>query len=371
MEKEEIQKLFKKYHEGKCTEEEKALLEAWYLQLNEHELDISPKKIKAIEDRMFRELPGNEFKFFEIGLKLLAAVALIGIIFAVSLKLIHPHDNPATITKTQDIPPGSNTAVLTLASGQKINLSSAGNGQLAHQSGIVVSKTKNGQIIYNGTAQQPDLVDTVSNIVSTPNGGQWEVVLPDGSKVWLNSAASLRYPISFTGQKERIVQLTGEAYFEVTKDRSHPFIVKTGQQTVTVLGTHFNINAYPDEPFLKTTLAEGSVKVSLAGGLPQYLVPGQQAIAKDQKIMISEANVEEALAWKNGYFRFNDENIKSVMRKLARWYNIEVQYDPGITNDGMNGKVSRYKNIDQVLSALEATQTVHFKVEGRRVTVMK
>ena len=371
MEKEEIQKLFKKYHDGKCTEEEKALLESWYLQLNEHELDLTPKKIEAIENRMFRELPGNEFKFIEIGMKLLAAVALIGIIIGVSLKLSVHHDHAVSLTKANDILPGRNTAMLTLSNGQKINLSSAGNGQIAYQSGITIFKTTSGQITYKGTVGQTNPNDTISNLVSTPNGGQWQVTLPDGSKVWLNSAASLKYPVTFTDRKERIVQLTGEAYFEVAKDKLHPFIVKTGQQTVTVLGTHFDINAYPDEPYLKTTLAEGSVKVSLAGGLPQFLVPGQQAIVKDQKIKISEANVEEALAWKNGYFRFNDENIKSVMRKLARWYNIEVQYDPNITKDGMNGKVSRYKNIDQVLSALEATQTVHFKVEGRRVTVMK
>jgi ferric-dicitrate binding protein FerR (iron transport regulator) len=371
MQKEELKALFKKYHEGKCTEEEKALLEAWYLQHNEYGLDISHGRIKAIGNRIYRELPGNHTVFIKIGIRLAAAAVIIGIILTITLKLSLQKVKPINVAITTDIAPGKNIAILTLSNGTKINLSGAGNGQIANQAGIRIVKTASGQITYEKVDGSANASDAKSNSIAVPKGGQWQVVLPDGSKVWLNSATSFSYPLTFAKQKERIVQLTGEAYFEVAKDRLHPFIVKTDKQTVEVLGTHFNINSYPDEPSVKTALAEGRVKVSGNNGKTAILIPGQQAILTNGVITVAKADIEEALAWKNGYFRFNDENIESTMRKLSRWYNIDVQYGIGISTDGMNGKVSRYKNISQVLNALEATKTVHFKVEGRRVTVLK
>jgi len=370
MEKEQLKGLFKKYHEGKCTEEEKALLEAWYFQFNEHDLDITPGRIKAIGNRIFRELPGNHTTFIKIGVKLAAAAVIAGIILTVILKLWLPQDKPSDLTYTNDIAPGSSKAILTLSNGKKINLSNAVAGQLASQSGVRILKTAGGQIIYKFIGNVDNLNEK-SNNITTPIGGQWQLTLPEGTKVWLNSASSLTYPATLGKQKERIVQLSGEAYFEVAKDKLHPFIVSTGRQEVKVFGTHFNINSYQDEPSLKTTLAEGAVKVSITGGSSKFLKPGQQAILLNGALTVGEANVEESLAWKNGYFRFNDENIQSIMRKLSRWYNIEVQYDGAISDEGMNGKISRFKNISQILKALEATKTVHFKVEGRRVTVLK
>jgi transmembrane sensor len=370
MEKEELKTLFKKYHEGKCTEEEKALLELWYLQFNEHDLDISTRRIKAIGDRIFKELPGNHTVFIKIGVRLAAAAVIIGIILTVILKLSLPQDKSSKITYANDIVPGTNKAVLTLSNGKKINLSNAVAGHLASQSGIRILKTTSGQIIYKVV---PDVggLDDKSNNITTPIGGQWQVILPEGTKVWLNSASSLTYPATLGKQKDRIVQLNGEAYFEVAKDKLRPFIVNTGQQEVKVFGTHFNINSYRDEPSLKTTLAEGAVRVSIIGGSSKFLKPGQQATFKNGALTVGNANIEEALAWKNGYFRFNDEGIESIMRKLSRWYNIDVLYEGDISDEGMNGKISRFKNISQVLKALEATKTVHFKVEGRRVTVLK
>jgi transmembrane sensor len=367
MEKEELKALFKKYHEGTCTEEEKALLEAWYLQFNEHDLDISPKRIKAIGDRIFRELPGNHTVFLNTGLKLLAAAVVIGLIITIALKFSSQH-SIAKLINTKDISPGTNTAVLMLSNGKKINLGNAGSGQLATQPGVQIVKTASGEITYKSTRSPGD---SKTNNISTPPGGQWQVILPDGTKVWLNSATTFTYPASFGKQKDRVVQLSGEAYFEVAKDKLHPFIVKTAQQEVEVLGTHFNINSYADEPVVKTTLAEGRVKISAINGKIKFLIPGQQAVLRNGELTVGEANVEEALAWKNGYFRFNDEDIQSIMRKLSRWYNIDVQYNGNISNEGLNGKISRFKNISQVLKALEATKTVHFKVEGRRVTVLK
>jgi transmembrane sensor len=371
LEKEELKNLFKKYHEDTCTEEEKALLEAWYLKFNEHDLDITPKRIKAIGNTILRELPGNHTLFGKIGVRLAAAAILIGIILTVTLKLSFQQQPVKKLSYTPEIAPGTNTATLTLSNGKKINLTNAVNGQLAIQSGIQILKTGSGQIIYQTTDDRGESADNQTNNISVPKGGQWQVILPDGSKVWLNSVSTLNYPSSFKKQKERIVQLSGEAYFEVAKDRSHPFIVKTDKQVVTVLGTHFNINSYPDEPAVKTTLAEGRIMVSTSTANTKFLIPGQQAILKNDALSVKEADIEEALAWKSGYFRFNDEKIQSIMRKLSRWYNIDVQYEGDISEEGMNGKISRFKNISQALKALEATKTVHFKVEGRRVTVLK
>jgi transmembrane sensor len=371
MEKEELKKLFKKYHEGKCTEEEKALLEAWYLQFNEHDLDITPKRIKAIGNKVFRKLPGNHTAFIKIGIKLAAAAIGIGFLLIIGLPFLLSQTQQSKPSAPQEIHPGVNTAILTLSNGKKIDLSKAGNGKIVNQPGLQVFKTASGQITYKVTAEPNSKHNLQTNNISVPKGGQWQVILPDSSKVWLNSASSLDYPATFARQKERLVHLNGEAYFEVAKDKQHPFIVKTDKQTVEVLGTHFNINSYDDEQAVKTTLAEGSVRVAMIGGKTKTLAPGQQAVLWNNKLSVSDANIEEALAWKNGYFRFNDENIQSIMRKLSRWYNIDVQYDSNINNQGLNGKISRFKNISQVLKALEATKTVHFKVEGRRVTVTK
>jgi transmembrane sensor len=293
----------------------------------------------------------------------------IVIMITIAINLTTPAIDP-NLAKVEDVPPGKNKAILTLSNGRKIALDSA-NGQLATQAGFKIIKTQDGKLTYNETASAQSDLALASNNISTPNGGQWQLILPDGSKVWLNSASSLDYPASFKNQKERVVRLTGEAYFEVAKDKKHPFIVKTDKQTVAVLGTHFNINAYDNEASVQTTLEEGRIKITNLNGNEKILVPGQEAMLTGTHLVVHEADLTEALAWKNGYFRFNDENIQSIMRKLARWYDIEVQYKDDAPTEGLNGKVSRYKNISQVLKALEATKIVHFKIEGRRVTVMK
>ena len=368
MEKEQLKELFEKYHEGICTEEEKALLEDWYLQFNEHEIEISPRKIHAIGNRIYRELPGNHSSFIKIGVTLAAAAVLIGFVFTIVLKMVTP-PLPTPITKVSEVQPGKNKAILTLSNGHKVSLEEAANGEISNESGSKIVKTQDGQLVYFAESTGGDLNYSI-NTISTPNGGQWQVILPDGSKVWLNSASSLDYPATFKNQNERVVVVRGEAYFEVAKDKQHPFMVKTRGQTVSVLGTHFNINSYNDEPTVKTTLQEGKIKIQSLGG-SKILTPGQQATLTDNSLSVEQADLAETLAWKNGYFRFNNEDIRSIMRKLARWYNIEVAYLYDIPNDSLNGKISRSKNIDQVLKALEATKTVHFKMEGRRVMVMK
>jgi transmembrane sensor len=369
MKKEELKDLFKKYHDGTCSEHEKALLESWYLQHNESGDKIIQHKINAAKNLIFLKLPGNESSFLRIGLRLAAAAVLIGIIFSVVFMLTDNQNRQKNTKMQADLPPGTNKAILFLANGRKLNLSDASNGKLLQNHGISVIKNKAGQVLFNYSGQS---VLPEQNTISTPNGGQWQIRLPDGSQVWLNAASSLTFPTTFSNSVNRIVKLSGEGYFEIAKDSAHPFIVISDHQRVEVLGTHFNINSYHDEPSVKTTLLEGRVKVSLLGNnKPSILTPGEQAIDAGDALQIKQVDIEEVMAWKNGYFQFDDEPISSVMRKVARWYNIDVRYLDTINVERMNGRVSRNNNISQVIKALEATKTVHFKVEGRRVSVMK
>lgn len=268
-------------------------------------------------------------------------------------------------TQSHDIAPGGNKAILTLGNGKKVDLTTAKNGTLALQGLVAINKTQNGQVTYSSADKQNG--EIAYNTITTPRGGQYHLVLADGTNVWLNAASSLKYPVAFRGNNRK-VELTGEGYFEVAKDRAHPFIVKTTQQEVKVLGTHFNINAYNDEPSVKTTLLEGSVKVTATMGV-KTIAPGQQAVLSNTGITAVEANTEEAVAWKNGDFDFNSEKIESIMKKLSRWYNIGVTYQGNVQSKSFTGKISRFKNISQVLKMLSETNSVHFKIKERRVIV--
>jgi transmembrane sensor len=274
---------------------------------------------------------------------------------------------PATTAEASkhDVPPGSNKAILTLSNGQQIVLDFAAKGGLAQQGSTQVTKTDSGQIAYHASSEKPTVV--LYNTLATPRGGQYQLTLPDGTKVWLNAASSIRYPVFFTGP-ERRVEITGEAYFEVAKNASKPFkVVVDGTQEVDVLGTSFDVNAYPDEREIKTTLLEGSVK---AEGV--ILKPGQQAawnVGQPVKVQ-KDADLEEAVAWKNGKFIFTGNDLGSVMRKIARWYDVDVEYKGDFSGDEFVGVISRFKNISEILGMLEQTRTVKFTVEGRKVTVL-
>lgn len=270
--------------------------------------------------------------------------------------------------ETANLQPGKNKAELTLANGSHISLDDAADGNLTKEAGVQITKTKDGQLLY--TVTDAGAPANARNTIKTPYGGQYMVILPDQSKVWLNAGSSLNYPVSFANAKTRNVNLTGEAYFEIAKDKMHPFVVKTAKQEVKVLGTFFNINSYADEPATLTTLLEGSVSVSSTTA-HHILKPGEQSMLTSQGIEVAAANTEEVMAWKNGYFRFNDEKLESVMRKIARWYDVEIEFEGEISEEEYNGKISRYKNIAQVLEMLSETNTVHFKINGRRILVLK
>ncbi|WEK18642.1 MAG: FecR family protein [Candidatus Pedobacter colombiensis] len=266
--------------------------------------------------------------------------------------------------------PGGNKAYLTLSDGKTISLTDASNGQLAEQAGISIQKTADGELVYK-VAKKQTAVGKI-NTVTTPKGGQYQIVLPDGTRVWLNAASTLSFPITFTDQTNRLVELKGEAYFEVSKNKAKPFIVKSDEQQVEVLGTHFNINAYHDEESTKTTLLEGSVKVAGKGmfGDEVVLKPNEQSILVGNKFSVIPVDPEMAIDWKNGYFSFNKESLPAIMRKISRWYDVEIVYQDNYTGNDFTGIVSRKKQVTEVLDLLELTGLVHFKIEGRRITVM-
>ncbi len=266
-----------------------------------------------------------------------------------------------------DIAPGKNKAILTLANGKKISLSDATTGDIAKESGLSITKTADGQLVYH-VAESENVEDNRLNTISTPNGGEWQIRLPDGSTVWLNAASSIQYPLNIGTAKRRVVKLDGEAYFEVAKDKLHPFIVETDKQSVEVLGTHFNINSYRDEPVTKTTLLEGSVKVlHKSTNEIEILKPGEQSIVSAHGIDVKETDVDEAIAWKEGYFKFNNEKKASILRKVARWYNVEIEYaDPEAKDVMYYGTVSRIEKISKVIRKFEHTGDVSFKIKGKK-----
>jgi len=266
-----------------------------------------------------------------------------------------------------DVPPGGNKAMLTLGNGSRIVLDSAGNGLLASQGGNQVIKTANGQLLYKaipGSAPEPEY-----NTLTTPRGGEYNLILPDGSRVWLNAGSAIRYPAAFTG-KERLVEITGEAYFEVARNNKNPFRVKTGETEVVVLGTGFDVMAYEDETSLTTTLVEGAVKVT-KGGKSRLLQPGQQAqINRDGTMKVLEnVDVDQAVAWKNGITSFRDADIKSIMRQVARWYDVDVEFKGNIPERIFTGDISRNANVSELLKVLELSN-IHFSIHGRTITVL-
>jgi transmembrane sensor len=269
-----------------------------------------------------------------------------------------------------DVEPGGNRAILTLADGSTIVLDSSNVGMLATQGNVRIEKTASGEIVYTVGGKEKGVM--MMNTMSTPRGGQYKLTLPDGSKVWLNAASSITYPAAFTGN-DRTVQVDGELYFEVAKDANHPFIVKKGATSVTVLGTHFNVNAYNDEEQLKVTLLEGSVKVSSSeSGASALLKPGQQ-VSVYETAMISQpayVNTDQVMAWKNGIFNFHKASLQEVMRQLSRWYDVEVVYEKGIPAMQFGGEMGRDLTLSQVLKGFEDME-VHFEITAGKKLIVK
>jgi ferric-dicitrate binding protein FerR (iron transport regulator) len=270
-----------------------------------------------------------------------------------------------------DITPGRNKAHLILADGSVLSLDSLPSGATTDKAGIQITKTANGKVSCSYLQTNAGMYSTPTyNTISTPLGGEYQIVLPDGSNVWLNANSSLRFPSNFLAKK-RAVELQGEAYFEVAANANAPFVVSTTKQTIQVLGTKFNIRAYKEDKMMRTTLLEGSVQVHTASH-KQLIQPGQEARTyfNDDNLEVVSGDVNEAVAWKNGYFVFNDESIVDIMTKVSRWYNVDVVYEGNVKSKIFAGTFSKKKSLRKLLESFASTEQISYKIEGRRVTIM-
>jgi transmembrane sensor len=346
--------------------------------INERELSIGGKIYTAANTISALNTVKKTIIFPKKGLKSttklwvnMGIAASLITVLGFSLYFISTNNKTNTLNKAvlgAAIKTGKYIATLTLADGKKISLSDTKTGVIINSSKVTYTDGTSIKTDYN----ENDKLVLSEQVIQTPVGGTYQIVLADGTKVWLNAASSFRFTSSFKGLVNRKVELlAGEAYFEVSKDKTHPFVVLVNGQEVEVMGTHFNINNYQKNGMVKTTLIEGSVKVkNTASGKNNMLKPGQQSIVIGDNMQIITVDTNPIIAWKNGDFEFKDESIKDVMNKLALWYNIEVLYEGSVSTERFNGKISRNKQITAVLRMLEATKSVKFKIEGRRVTVI-
>lgn len=382
----ELQKIIERYVSGKATAEEIIFVEEYYsyLSKNENILDSTGSiELSALEESNFKAIQSKISKskklkivpFFRY-----AAAAVLLILISGSLYFGLNRNNILTRSnlskaKVLDILPGTDKAILTLSDGSKVVLDNETASNISNHDGLKISKTKDGQLIYT-VFNQDDLLHKRAiayNTIQTPKGGQYQIILPDGTKVWLNAASSLKYPEVFTGN-ERRVELTGEAYFEVAKNKAMPFHVKNESQDVEVLGTHFNINGYMDDKIIKTTLLEGSVKVSNNKSF-KILKPGEQSVAgvsENSTIqLVRNVDTDDETAWKNGLFQFSNEGLKTILNQLERWYDIKIDYS-SVPDKRYNGMVPRKAKLSEVLKMLELTGNIKFEiVEGRQLKVLQ
>lgn len=383
-----IATLFRKYIDNECSPEEAEELMALmrfprnrdYIQsLLGAQIDddgADGTRYRAQTNRIFQKLNlGVDAKPFAIKsnkvtprfVKIAAAVVLMVVAAWAILIFNAPKKKEiAAIKPVEDVLPGGNKATLVLPDGQLVNLAQPNSGNA--REGAVIKKTADGQLIYFA-AKNNKLKG--HNTIRTPRGGQYRVVLPDGSKVWLNAASSITYPAAFN-VGERRVTLTGEAYFEITSllrnNKKVPFVVETDHQKIEVLGTRFNVNAYNDETGTRTTLIEGKVKVTTENETV-ILKPNQEFDLGAEGISTKKVDVESAIDWKNGDFIFADENIRSIMRKISRWYNVAVVYDSEIPEESMSGQISRSRNLSEVLRMLELSGDTKFRIENGAVHI--
>lgn len=383
MSKQDFISLYEKFLAGQCSAEEKELLEKYYSEIklmgNEWENDLGDKeqiremimtKMRLYVD--IQEVNHNKKRprYAWLGY----AASVIFLLTAGFFSWRYFNKPPVKNQSAGIIRPGKNQAYLTLANGASIVIHDKKNGQIAGTSGIIVRKINDSILTYtqnNNINNKPrSQVVPDSNSLTIPRGGIFQTVLADGTKVWLNSASSLKFPVAFAGNERRVV-LVGEAYFEVAKNKNMPFKVCANGVDVQVLGTHFNVMAYPEDKEIKTTLLEGSVKLHSSNGQAQ-LVPGQQGVYNHHSLgfAVNEVNTSDVVAWKDGFFVFDNQTIETTMMNISRWYNVDVVFQNKLNPRNFGGTISRYRNIDVVLKALEATGSVHFKIAGRRVVVM-
>jgi len=373
--KEDFLKMVRKYLSGSAGKKERAFLEKFYeSQDTRHDvLDQYTDQERAMlgremEENILRGISASRERKLSLFAWPRFAAAAAMVIMALG-GLFYLRQQPKTAAqpiaaKPTDFAPGGERAVLTLADGSTVVLDSAAQGRIASQGNATIMKNAEGELAYQ--VSKNDKTAAGMNTISTPAGGQYSIKLPDGSQVWLNAKSSITFPTAFL-DKERRVKVQGEVYFEVKKDKSKPFVVDVdGRQQVIVTGTHFNVNAYADEPEIRTTLLEGAVSVAggkTAGGRLQ-LVPGEQASMHPGGRFRKEAvDIAEAVAWKNGLFQFRETSLATIMRDIERWYNVEVTYPEGIPQKRFSGKLRRNSKASEILEILKFAG-VNFRIEG-------
>ncbi|MBE8712473.1 FecR family protein [Sphingobacterium hungaricum] len=367
MTRDKVNLLLKKYANGTCTPEESQLLEIWLTTISKEEKKILFDEHRialwnSIEQRIVKE--DRKIAKIQTLKKWIPAVAAL---FLISFGILfwraqNQHTSFSAIKQSDEIVPGSNKALLTLSDGRKIELNDNAS-QVLNDEGIIITKTANGQLKYEIKANKS--LKGGFNTISTPRGGQYEILLPDGSMVSLNALSSLTFPVDINEQKSRSVRLTGEGFFDVAKDKSRPFIVKSDNQEIRVLGTKFNVNSYHSNA-IQTTLIEGSVLINN----DKKLIPGQQSTVSGNSIAVKEVDVEDFIDWKNNSFVFRDESLESILERVSRWYDVDILY---VNNSAkqvqFNGEISRYANVGEVLSLLEKTSNIKFAIINRIIQV--
>ena len=387
--------LAEKWRNRTITKDELKELEQWYQQNQNEPIEI-PNSFAASEqehgERILRaikqragikaaELQSTDrqeaiamrrsifFKYAAAVVVLILTSTVLYLLYTDKSKTEVLQHNVAKIQ--EDIIPLRQGAVLTLSNGKQIVLDST-KGNIANEGGVSIVN-RDGSVVYDQAKARSLKAEIVYNTISTPKGRQYQLTLQDGSKVWLNAASSVRFPTVFTG-KDRILEITGEVYFEVVHNNAKPFIVSVNDMQVEVLGTHFNINSYNDNGYTKTTLLEGKVRVTSKGNIA-VLKPGQQAqvnpLTSQPINVVNDVDLEEVMAWKNGIFRFNNSNIQSIMKQVERWYDVDVVYQVPTDNLNFSGYVGKKESVSQILKIMELTGLVHFKIEGRTITVTK
>lgn len=373
MHKDRLERILEKIADHSADDEELRLYNEWCNAMQQQglsptlpELEEAGKQtIMTIHRRIgVRKRPLRWLKYS-------AAAVVAALIIGGGLFLcLKPRHAALLATQQKNIPantqilPGKTAGTLILADGRRITLSDVRSGQVANQQGIIVSKSASNQLVYTMTKGNVEKKNTQYNTLSTANGEQYSIILPDGTKVWLNAGSSLKFPTTFDGLARREVELSGEGYFEVVHNARQPFTVHTASQYIEDIGTHFNISCYPDDPKAKTTLLEGSIKIN-----GKILRPGQQATSSLSGISISDVNTDAIVAWKNGYFEFQDENIYDIMKRIARWYNIQVVYEGKMPLSGMEGSMSRFADVSDILSVIQQTGLFSFRIAQTKIYV--
>lgn len=376
MEDDYIRQLLEKYRKGQATDKEIAILETWYMQWHNEPFPISAEELEETRAEVWDSLNPKRSSWFRPAHWLSAASVLlfvaIGFYFLNKQpKEVKSSNQVAANQIAKDFKPGGSKALLTLAGGKKVVLNNLQNGRISVQGSAMVSKTSEGNLSYTGhEANAGD--DHITNTLSTPRGGQYHLILADGTQVWLNAASSITFPVRFD-KGDRVVNVTGEVYFEVAhKSNNQVFKVIAGKQEITVLGTRFNVRNYDDDKTASTTLLSGSVHIkNTATGKATMLTPGQEAriIKADDQLTVRQVNAENSICWKNGYFLFDNQGIESIMRIMSRWYDVDFTYQGKLSKDRFGGTFSRSANLSETLKNLELLGKVHFKIMSDKVIV--